>query len=272
MYQNSINFSPLSSYNISGLYAAGSQYQIIQKIEHIAILSNPPFPYGFYTVPAGYKAIISGISIFQDALSNAIKWYVCIDVSGIYYRLSFYSSSVAGTAAFSPPYIFNPGDVIALDCISGDVSQPIIFQFMVQITLIPENYPGTTYLTTDFSSTATLYTLPADTMAYISGTGDPRVDGCGLLSPGAGYTFQNSGGSVTYNTYLVPPAGSPSSANLVTRNVSNNDTGDGVWTNDAIRVNTCLTTAGTTIQLDSSYSTTDDYTQCAYVTMYELPT
>lgn len=198
-----------NNYNLT----AGYGYGVSNPIPIYNTILNAPSGYvDFYTCPPNKLAFFPTYCAQNTASSNT-RIIRSIKISGSYYFTNagnFISSGGNIIAGFEP--MINPGESFAIN-----IAQPgMNFQYtVIEIEISsPLKAPR---LTNFINGNNTLYTCPAGANAIILNATVPSAanigNGTGLQGC-VGYS-NNSGGSRTLTTYIVPNGDSPSSTNQI---------------------------------------------------------
>lgn len=270
--QNAISTPFAQTFLSNAMIANPSQRQIIQMTQSLTL--NGSGFLNFYNVPSGYKAIVIGITITNISGSTLSNLILGLEYggtgSGQYIQMTNGLLSIANNVSTSTAlrYIFNTGDNIGL----GGGTALAAINVSMQILLLPNTFPATSYNHTSFSGTGfydTIYTVPSNTQSIIVSTSNANLS---ELPPSAApliFVSNRLGlGTQSYNAFLVPSGDSPSSNNQITvaQTVGSNTT------SALIAVGTTLTTAATTIQVETTTGSFGGPLQAMFFTVFEFPT
>lgn len=232
-----------------GVFIGGYRTNIVYS--NLAAITND-----LWTVPAGYRAqqlasIISGSTNANSTFSFFAK------ISGSYYRVTQTALALATNLVtggnFGNGFVLEEGESLALAPVSGGANG--------QITLhvFSTNAPVRTVRDLAVDNTVrTLYTCPADKVAYFGNMGNASFGFIGSLVVNI---MNDSGSARTYTVWRVPSGGAASLANVVVQNLSIND--DTLSTSAGM---TCLL-PGDFVQVQSSSTGT----QAAWINVIEVP-
>lgn len=270
--QNATSSPFLQTIISNGMFAIPLERQIVQVNQSLNL--NGSGYLNFYSVPTGYKAIIIGATLTNISGGSISNGYFGLEIGGVgsgsYINMRSQLVSLANNAAvtMSPSYIFNTGDNFGFNC--GTASATV--NISMEILLIPDRFPATSTYKNSFSGTGfydTLYTVPANTISVFSATANGNLISLTVPQSPSIFVWQSLGaGLQAYNAYLVPPAGSPGTNNLITgaQNVGN------ASLSALIAVGTALTVAGTTIQVETQTGSLGGNLQAMFYTVFEFPT
>ena len=157
----------------------------------------------FYTVPAGYRAMIY---IGSLGTTNASTYFLQVKTNGTYFRLSGNSNATTNSAGtLTSTYVFEENETIAFNTTATGMN------VVWSVWIFPTNSPLRSVKLRPFTGgNDTLYTVPSDTVAY------SPASAAVMISTSIAVSYSNqSGGARAYQIYLVPPSGSPDSSNRV---------------------------------------------------------
>lgn len=164
-----------------------------------------------YTAPAGSRAFVSNVSLFNGNGSTAAVFEE-IKISGTYFRLTPNGSFGTGTSGTANAgIILEPGDSISLNTSVANINA---WAWVVQYaSTVPVYCPR---LTAFVNGDATLYTVPAGKTAASLASGS--------LIPNLNMSYANgSGGARTISENAVNSGGSPGGTNQIVSSASVND-------------------------------------------------
>lgn len=271
MLQNSTSTPSLQTIICNAMFATPLKRQIVQVNQSLNL--NGSGYLNFYSVPGTSKAIVLGATLTNISGGSISNGYFGLEIGGVgsgtYIPMRNGLVSLANNAAVTmfPPYIFNPGDNIGFNCGTALATVNI----SMEILLLPTTFPATSTYINSFSGTGfydTIYTIPANTQVAFSATANGNLLGAVPPANPSIFIWQSLGaGLQAYNAYLVPPAGSPGTNNLITgaQNVGN------ASLSPIIAVGTALTTAGATIQVETQTGSLGGNSQAMFYTVFEFP-
>lgn len=157
-----------------------------------------------YTVPAGKRAAIFSQHAYNSAASST-TWHTQIKVSGIYYRTSINSSTVAGLSTASvqaPSIILEPGETFSYNTSQAGLNVwSRVMEFDINTGLKTSKILG------PFTGDNTVYTVPMGKSAWMLDRNLSINNSVGAFLASA------AGASSTIDCRVVPNGGSPGLAN-----------------------------------------------------------
>lgn len=198
-----------------------------------------------YTVPSGRKAIVLtclGVGGTGTTVGMQVK------VSGTYYPISASPISIgSGSSLLGMGTVLEAGDILSVNGVAGGNTNCRCWFSICEMDISSPFYVARNLGLSNGDNT--IYTVPTGKTAY-------TVDGFGNLYSGfflQNY-FNNSGASRNITAYVVPTAGSPSSANTFYNTTATADGGTAfVWSRtalnsgDSLVINTNSGTSGQTV-------------------------
>jgi len=153
-YQTNSDVSPYNSF-VYGPLILGEKIEVINQVTNY----SDQAPHDLYTVPTGYKALISNISILNrsNSTTQGATIYYLYQVDSVFHFITPYEYSIAPEDRHNFPIgmVLDEGDILGYDS-----TQSVDVNVRICGILIPRIYPITCVYTYSAHS-STLYRLPA---------------------------------------------------------------------------------------------------------------